>query len=373
MQPAAVPRMVVPFMDLGWQWRQIRDEVMPRLEHLFAESAFSLGPYVEEFEQAFAAWLVAGHVVAVDSGTAALHLAMIAAGIGPGDEVLVPANTFIATAWGVVYVGARPIFCDVEPDTANIDVSDAERRMSDRVKAIIPVHLFGQPANLSSAEAFSKAHNLVLVEDAAQAHGARYNGRMVGTFGKVGCFSFYPGKNLGAAGEAGAVVTDDPNIAERLRALRNHGQSRRYVHDDIGFNYRMDGIQGLILTHKLRHLGVWTGMRRAIARTYLKELSGLPLKLPAASADHVYHLFVIRTPRRDALREALQTQGIQTGLHYPIPLHRQPCFSHIDCNRGDLPVADAWACEGLSLPLFAGMTDDQLEYVISAIRTFFRT
>jgi dTDP-4-amino-4,6-dideoxygalactose transaminase len=365
--------MAVPFMDLGWQWRQIRDEVMPRLELLFAASAFSLGPYVEEFEQAFAAWLGADHVVALDSGTAALHLAMIAAGIGPGDQVLVPANTFIATAWGVVYVGATPIFCDVDAETANIDVADAARRMSDRVKAIIAVHLFGQPADLAAVEAFAKAHDLVLVEDAAQAHGARYKGGKVGTFGKMGCFSFYPGKNLGAAGEAGAIATNDHQVAKRLRSLRNQAQSHRYVHEEIGFNYRMDGIQGLILTHKLRRLDEWTEIRRAIAQTYLEELAGLPLRLPVASDGHVHHLFVIRTPHRDELMNALQAQGIQTGLHYPIPLHRQPCFSHIGCNRDSLPVADNWAREGLSLPLFVGMTNDQLAHVISAVRAFFQS
>ncbi len=363
---------MIPFMDLGWQWGQIRDEVMPRLEELFSRSAFSLGPYVEEFEQAFAEWLGAEHVVALNSGTSALHLAMIAAGIGPGDEVLVPANTFIATAWGVVYVGATPVFCDVDEVTANIDVADAERRMNARVKAIIPVHLFGQSADLGGVGAFATAHGLTLIEDAAQAHGARYDGRKVGTFGKIGCFSFYPGKNLGAAGEAGAVVTQDAKTAEEMRSLRNHGQSERYTHERIGFNYRMDGIQGLILSHKLRRLDAWTDMRRAIARRYLDAFAGLPLKLPTPQADHVYHLFVIRTPRRDELRASLQAQAIQTGLHYPIPLHRQPCFAHVPCDRDSLPVADAWAGEGLSLPLFAGMTEAQTEQIISAVRAFFR-
>lgn len=365
--------VVVPFMDLGWQWGEIRSEVMPRLEELFASSAFSLGPYVEEFEQSFAEWLGVKEVVALNSGTSALHLAMIACGIGPGDEVILPANTFVATAWGVVYVGATPVFCDVDSKTGTIDLTDAARSMSDRVKAIIPVHLFGQPADLRAAAAFANAHDLVLIEDAAQAHGAKYEGRNVGTFGKIGCFSFYPGKNLGAAGEAGAIATNDPQIAERVRALRNHGQSQRYLHEEIGFNYRMDAIQGLILNHKLRRLDEWTNMRRALARAYLEKLADLPLQLPMAFSDHVYHLFVIRTPRRDELRAALESWGIQTGLHYPIPLHRQPCFGHIPCNRNLLPVADIWAKEGLSLPLFAGMTEDQFEHVIGAVRTFFHT
>jgi dTDP-4-amino-4,6-dideoxygalactose transaminase len=371
MRTATTPRLVVPFMDLGWQWRQIRTELMPRLEQLFAASAFSLGPYVEEFEQEFAAWLGTGHVVAVDSGTAALHLAMIAAGIGPGDQVLVPANTFIATASSVVHAGARPIFCDVDPETGNIDVSDASRRVNNRVRAIVPVHLFGYPADLRSVEALARAYDLVVVEDAAQAHGAKSPGRKVGTFGKFGCFSFYPGKNLGAAGEAGAIATDDFGLAARLGALRNHGELQRYVHDEIGFNYRMDGIQGLILTHKLRRLEEWTRMRRTLAQAYFEGLADLPLYLPVASSDHVYHLFVVRTPRRVELRAQLQAQGIQTGLHYPIPLHRQPCFDHIPCDRDSLPMADAWAKECLSLPLFPGMTSEQIDHIVSAIRTFF--
>jgi dTDP-4-amino-4,6-dideoxygalactose transaminase len=366
-------RLTVPFSNLAWQWDQIRDEIMPRLEALFSSSAFCLGPYVEEFEQAFATWLGARHVVALDSGTAALHLAALAVGLGPGDEVLIPDNTFIATAWGAIYAGARPVFCDVSPETGMIDLSDAAQRMSDRVKAIIPVHLYGQPADLTAVEVFAKAHDIVVIEDSAQAHGAVHNGRKVGVFGRIGCFSFYPGKNLGAAGEAGALVTDDPEIAQRVRGLRDHGQSQRYVHQEVGFNYRMDGIQGLILTHKLRHLDTWTTMRRAAAHAYFAGLAGLPLQLPSASPGNVYHLFVIRTSRRDELRDVLQAHGIQTGLHYPIPLHRQPCFDHYKTNRDSLPVADAWARESLSLPMFAGMTDDQLAHVITTIRDFCRT
>jgi dTDP-4-amino-4,6-dideoxygalactose transaminase len=359
-------------MDLGWQWHEIRSEVMPRLEELFAKSAFSLGPYVEEFEQAFAEWLNVEHVVGLNSGTSALHLAMIATGVSAGDEVLVPANTFIGTAWGPIYVGATPVFCDVDETTGNIDVNDAERRLNPRTKSIIAVHLFGQSADLGKIKTFAEAHGLTLIEDAAQAHGACHDGRKVGTSGQIGCFSFYPGKNLGAAGEAGAVVTQDAQAAEAMRSLRNHGQSKRYVHEQIGFNYRMDGLQGLVLYHKLRRLEAWTQMRRSIARRYLNALADLPLQLPVAEADHVYHLFVVRTGKRDELRAFLQAQGIQTGMHYPVPLHRQPCFAHLPCDRDSLPVADSWAAEGLSLPLFAGMTELQTERVISAVRSFFK-
>lgn len=361
----------IPFMDLSWQWRQIAAEVMPRMDDLFARSAFSSGPFVEEFETAFAQWLGVEHVVACNTGTSALHLAMMAAGVGPGDKVLVPASTFIATAWGVVYAGATPVFCDVDPQTANIDVRDAERRLDPAVKAIVPVHLYGQPADMAAVTAFAARHGLAVIEDCAQAHGARIGAGKAGTVAPLGCFSFYPGKNLGAAGEGGAVVTSDAAMAARMRALRNHGQSQRYVHDEIGYNYRMDGIQGLVLTHKLRRLDDWTDMRRTIARRYLDGLSGLPVDLPEVKADdHVFHLFVIRTSDRDALKAHLEAAGIQTGLHYPVPLHKQPCFAAL-AGGLELPVAERWAAEGLSLPLFAGMNEAQADRVVATVRHFF--
>lgn len=364
----------VPFADLSWQWRQIEAAVMPRMRDLFARSAFCLGPYVEEFERGFAGYCGVKHALGVNNGTSALHLALIAAEIGRGDKVLVPASTFVATAWAVLYVGAEPVFCDVEEATANLSVADAERRMDRSVKAVMPVHLYGQPADMAPILAFADRHKLVVIEDAAQAHGARYGNRRAGGFGRLAGFSFYPGKNLGAAGEGGAVTTDDPDLAKRIAALRNHAQSERYIHAELGFNYRMEGIQGLVLAEKLKHLDAWTDMRRAVARRYLEGLRGLPLALPTPTGeDHVYHLFVIRTAERDKLRHHLDKAGIQTGLHYPVPLHRQPCFAHLRIDRHNYPVADRWASQGLSLPIFPGMTEEQTESVIRAVGSYFKS
>ena len=361
----------IPFSDLSLQWEIIKDGVMPELERLFETSAYVLGPNVERFEKNFAEYIGVRHAIAVNSGTSALHLATLAAGIGPGDKVLLPSHTFVATAWSVVYAGAQPVFCDVDERTGTIDVADAERRLGEGVKAIVPVHLYGQPAELSEVLAFAEKHGLAVIEDAAQAHGAVYGGKRIGTHGRFGCFSFYPGKNLGAPGEGGAVVTNDDEAAARIRSLRNHGQRERYVHTEIGYNYRMEGIQGLVLDHKLRHLDAWTDERRAIAVRYLEGLRGLPLGLPeVVNDDHVYHLFVITTPKRDALRAHLQEHGIETGLHYPVPLHRQPCFDGLAMDRESFPVSDRFANECLSLPVFVGMSLTQVDTVVEKIRGF---
>ena len=362
----------VPFADLSVQWRQIREEALPDIERLFEASAFCLGPWVIDFEKAIAAYLGARHAVAVSSGSAALHLAVIAAGLKPGDRVLVPAHSFIGTVWGVIYVGAIPVFCDVEPVTGVIDVADAERRIGAGAKAIIPVHLYGQPADMTRVLDFAKRHDLVVIEDVAQAIGARYADRRLGTHGQFGCFSFYPGKNLGGAGEGGLVVTNDDESAAALRALRDHGQSERYLHHRVGYNYRMDGLQGLVLGHKLKHLDGWTDARRAIAARYDAAFEDLPLGLPkVVHGDHVFHLYVVRTDQRDRLRGVLDASGIQSGLHYPVPLHRQACLQEWAAGQGDFPTAEAFAAQGLSLPIFAGMTRDQQDRVIGAVRGFF--
>jgi dTDP-4-amino-4,6-dideoxygalactose transaminase len=371
-RPAVCGGAGVPFMDLGCQWREIAADVLPEVQDLFERSAYCLGPYVTRFEEAFAAHVGVKHVVGVNSGTSALHLAYLVAGIGPGDRVLVPGYTFVATAWGVRYAGATPVFCDVDPDTGNIDVRDAERRMGPGVTAIVPVHLYGQPADLDAVFDMAERHGMTVIEDAAQAHGARYRGRVVGGLGLLGCYSFYPGKNLGAAGEAGVVVTDDDALAERLRSLRDHGQQQRYRHEEVGFNYRMEGLQGLVLWHKLQRLEDWTRERKARAGRYLEALAGLPLALPLPQGgDHVYHLFVVRTPQRDALRSFLDSHGIQSGLHYPIALHQQPCFADLPSAQESLPSAEAFAGECLSLPFFHGMTDGQQGTVIDAVKAFF--
>lgn len=361
----------VPFSNLSLQWDQIKEGLMPELERLFESSSFVLGPAVARFEQNFSTYIGARHTIGANSGTSALHLAMMAAGIGPGDKVLLPSHTFVATAWAVIYVGATPVLCDVEPRTGTIDVADAERRMTSGVKAIVPVHLYGQPADMRAVSAFAQNHGLIVIEDAAQAHGAEYGGKRVGSDAKFACFSFYPGKNLGAAGEGGAVCTNDDAVDARIRMLGNHGQRERYVHETVGFNYRMEGIQGLILDHKLRHLDTWTNDRRRVAKRYREGLRGLPLELPEiVNGDHVYHLFVIRTPARDALREHLTANGIETGLHYPVPLHRQPCFDGLAIDRDSFPVSDRYADQCLSLPIFAGMSDAQVDLVIENVRAF---
>jgi dTDP-4-amino-4,6-dideoxygalactose transaminase len=362
----------VPFNDLSIQWNEIAEDVRHDFEDIFSTSAFSLGPYAEKFERHIASYLGTKHAIGVNSGTSALHLAVLAAGIGPGDEVLVPSHTFIATAWGPIYAGAAPVFCDVDHATGTIDLRDAELRVTSRTKAVIPVHLYGQPASMDQVSKFARRHALTIIEDNAQAVGARWNGRALGTIGQLGCFSFYPGKNLGAAGEGGLVVTDDDELAAKMRSLRSHGQRERYIHQDIGFNYRIDGLQAAVLDQKLRHIDRWTARRRAIADTYLAGLKGLDLDLPyIVNQDHVWHLFVVRTPRRDELRHCLTGLDIETGLHYPVPCHRQPCLKHMKIDRDSFPNSDAWATRGLTLPLFYGMTDEQVQRVIGAVRDFF--
>jgi dTDP-4-amino-4,6-dideoxygalactose transaminase len=295
----------------------------------------------------------------------------VAADIGRGDEVLVPAHTFIATLWGPLYAGATPVLCDVDDATGTIDVEDAARRLSPRTKAIIPVHLYGQPAHMDAVNRLADQHGLTVIEDNAQAIGASWNNGKLGTIGHFGCFSFYPGKNLGAAGEGGLVTTDDDELAARLRALRNHGQSERYVHVEIGFNYRMDGLQAVVLRHKLKLLDAWTARRKLLAARYQAGLADLPLAVPTTHhQDHVWHLFVIRTPRRDELREHLSRANIETGLHYPVPCHRQPCLQHLPIDRDSYPRADRWAREALSLPLFYGMTEAQVDRVVHEVRRF---
>jgi dTDP-4-amino-4,6-dideoxygalactose transaminase len=363
----------VPFTDLSFQWRQIEAKALPDIRRLFEQSTFCLGPFVERFEQAISDYLGIPHAIGVNSGTSALHLALIAAGIGPGDKVMVPSYTFVATAWGVLYVGATPVLCDVEEESANIDLADAERRLDRAVKAVIPVHLYGQPADMAGVMAFAARHRLVVIEDAAQAIGARFDGRRVGTFGLCGCYSFYPAKNLGAAGEAGLVATADEAITRRLLALRHHAQSERYVHTELGFNYRMEGIQGLILGHKLPLLDSWTDSRRKLAQAYHERLAGLPLILPqVVHHDHVFHLYVVRSKDRDRLRDYMRGAGIETGLHYPVPLHAQPALARFVAGAQSFPVADRYARECLSLPLFVGMTEVQVDRVCETIRRFYR-
>ncbi len=359
----------VPLADLQSQCAGLRTEIMTALGEVFDTSAYVLGPKVEKFEKDFAAFIGARHCVAVNSGTSALHLALICAGVGPGDEVITVPMTFIATSWAISYCGANPVYVDVDPVSYTMDVEKVEKQITKRTKALLPVHLYGQTAEMEGLMELSRRHGIPLIEDAAQSHGARYHGSAAGTMGLCGCFSFYPGKNLGAAGEAGAIVTNQPEIAARLRSLRDHAQGKRYHHGEIGFNYRMDGIQGAVLGIKLQHLERWTNIRRALAQRYRELLCDLPLQIPVEEAGrrHVWHLFVATHPDRDRIRAELELRGIQTGLHYPVPLHLQPAYAHLRHREGDFPVAERVARECITLPLFAEMTAAQHTAVVDAL------
>lgn len=368
-QKAAPPLPTVGVVDLRTQFEMLREEVTQALREVAESTLYSQGPKVAEFERDFAEFVGAKHCVGVNSGTSALHLALIAAGVGSGDEVITVPMTFIATTWAVSYVGAQPVFVDVDPRTYNLDVDQVERQITRKTRAILPVHLYGQPVDLEPLLQLSEKYGIPLVEDAAQAHGARYFGQHVGTFGQSGCFSFYPGKNLGAYGEGGAVVTNDDGVAARLRSLRNHAQDTRYYHDEIGFNYRMDSFQGAVLSIKLRYLEEWTERRRLLAARYKELLADLPLQLPYEAPDrrHVWHLFVVLHPQRDLIRQKLEAHGIVTSLHYPVPVHLQKAYRHLRYREGDFPVSERIARECLSLPMFPEMTLQQQDRVVEAL------
>jgi dTDP-4-amino-4,6-dideoxygalactose transaminase len=361
----------VPFVDLRAQHHGIRQELDQAVQDVIESTAFVLGPAVQDFESDFAQYLGVDHAVGTSNGTTALQLALLALGVGEGDEVIVPAQTFIATAEAVAHVGARPVFVDVLESTACMDPAALASAITPRTRAIVPVHLFGQAAELDSILEVARARGIPVVEDACQAHGATYHGRRVGSFGIASCFSFYPGKNLGAFGEGGAVVTNDAHLASRVRRLRDHGQSQRYHHTEIGYNARMEGIQGAVLSVKLRYLDRWNESRRAHAAYYREWLEGSGVRLPveAPRREHVYHLFVVRSEDRNILREHLTHQGIQTGLHYPVPLHLQPAFSSMGHRPGAFPAAEAWAKQALSLPMFAELTRAQLDDVIEGVKS----
>ncbi|MGO8731495.1 MAG: DegT/DnrJ/EryC1/StrS family aminotransferase [Terriglobia bacterium] len=361
--------MKIPFVDLGAQHRQLETELQAVVQRVFQRSSFILGPEVERFEVEFASYLNVTSCVAVSSGTAALHLALHALGIGPGDEVITVANTFIATAEAISAVGAKPVFVDVDPIAYTMDPTLVEGAITARTRAILPVHLYGQPADLDPLMAIARRHNLTIIEDACQAHGAQYKGRKAGTLGTAGCFSFYPSKNLGGCGEGGAVVTSDADLAERIRLLRNHGSISKYEHRFPGYNFRMEGLQGAFLTVKLKYLDEWNYRRRMLAQHYDRLFSGSRVVTPAEMpyAKHVYHLYVIQVENREALRRRLNEQDIETGLHYPIPLHLQEAYRSLGCRRGDFPVSEGLAERALSLPMYPDLTFEALERVASPI------
>jgi dTDP-4-amino-4,6-dideoxygalactose transaminase len=361
---------VIPLADLNAQYRALKPEIDAAIARVLDSAQFVLGPAVEAFEREFASYCGAGDAVAVNSGTSALHVALLAAGIRPGDEVVTVPFTFVATVAAIEYAGARPVFVDIDPDYYTMDPAALERALTPRTRAIVPVHLFGQPADMDAIMEVARLHRLRVIEDACQAHGAEYRGRRAGSIGDIGCFSFYPGKNLGAYGEGGAAVTNNPEYAGTMRLLRSWGEKTRYEHAVRGFNYRMDGIQGAVLGVKLRYLEQWTVARRCRAATYQKLLEGTSVRTPKARAEvrHVYHVYAVRVAQRDAWRARLQESGIQTGVHYPIPVHLQPAYRNLGYKAGDFPVAEAVARDVLSLPIYPEMTDEQIGEVSGVLR-----
>ena len=360
----------VPFVDLRAQYHSIKTEIDAAVLDLLESSHFVLGSKVAAFEDAFATYCQAQYAIGVNTGTSALHLALLAAGIGPGDEVITTPFTFVATAAAIGYAGARPVFVDIDPASFNIDPTKIEAALTPRTKAIIPVHLYGQPADMGAIMEIARRHGLVVIEDACQAHGAEFEGRRVGSIGDMGCFSFYPGKNLGAYGEGGAVTTNNPEFARTIRMLRDWGAEQKYHHDLKGYNYRLEGMQGAILGTKLPYLEQWTEARRTHAARYDALLSesiyGTPV--PASNRRNVYHVYAIRTAEREAVQSFLQERGVNTGIHYPIPVHLQACWAELGYRAGDFPHAERAANEVLSLPLYPELQPAQQDRVVEALQ-----
>jgi len=366
--------MKVNFLDLKSQYLSIKPEIDGAIQNVLDKTAFAAGPFVKEFEENFAKAQGAKYCVGVNSGTAALHIAFMAADIKHGDEVIVPANTFFATPEAVSLSGATPVFVDNENLFYNIDPLKIEDAITAKTKAIVAVNLYGQPAQLDIVKAIADKHKLLFIEDCAQSHLATYHGKPTGTYGIMGCFSFYPGKNLGAYGEGGAVITDDELLYKKMMALRDHGSSRKYFHDYIGHNYRLEGIQGAVLNVKLKHLPAWTETRRKNAGYYKQYLAGIkdvivPQEIEGAYS--VYHLFVVRVPRREELAQFLQENGIYTGIHYPIPCHRQKAYDFLGYAEGSFPVAEKYAKEIISLPMSEQLKEEEIQYVCGKIREFY--
>jgi len=362
----------IPCLDLQGQHHQVRDEIFQAFQNVYDKTAFSGGPFVEEFEKSFAQFIGTPYAIGVNNGTTALHLAMLVLGIGPGDEVIIPADTFIATAWGPSHAGATPVFVDCTADTWQIDVSRIEEKISSKTKAIIGVHLYGQPCDIDAIQSICRKHNLYFIEDAAQAQGARYKGKNVGTYGEMACYSFYPGKNLGACGEAGGLTTHNENYKKQLHSLRNHGCEVRYYHDEIGYNYRMGGLEGASLNVKLKYLENWNNRRRLIAKKYQSLIVNPKVKMQHQPdwADSIYHLFVVTTEDREDMMKYLNEQNIFPALHYPVPCHLQKAYAHLGYKSGDCPNAEYLAAHCLSLPMYAELTDEQVDRVISAINQY---
>jgi dTDP-4-amino-4,6-dideoxygalactose transaminase len=362
---------MIPFVDLKAQYQSIKDEVNSAVLQVLESCQFVLGPEVGAFEEEFAAYCGTSHALGTSSGTSALHLALLAAGIGPGDEVITTPFTFVATVAAIYYTGATPVFVDIDPRSFTLDPGRLEAAVTNRTKAVLPVHLYGQPADMDPIMEIARARGLVVIEDAAQAHGAEYKGRRVGGIGDLGCFSFYPGKNLGAYGEGGLVATNNPKYARTVRMLRDWGAERKYHHELKGYNYRLEGIQGAVLRVKLRHIEAWTEARRKIAAEYdlrLKDFAAAAAPEAMPYARHVYHVYAVRVADRSSIQEALDARGIQTGIHYPIPVHLLPAYADLGYHEGDFPESERAATEVLSLPMFAELSVSQAQTVAGALR-----
>ena len=365
--------MKVNFLDLKVQYEAIREEIAEALQAVLDKTAFAGGPFVSKFEEEFAVYCQVEHAVGVGSGTEALWIALLAAGVGTGDEVITVPNTFIATAEAISFTGATPVFVDIDEKTHNMDPNLLEAAITNKTKAVIPVHLFGQPADMDPIRITAKKYGLFLLEDACQAHGAEYKGKRTGSLGDAGAFSFYPGKNLGAYGEAGAVTTNDGDLAAKMRMIRDHGQAAKYYHDVVGWNGRMDGFQGAVLSVKLKHLDRWNEARRKNAQLYGKKLSGIEgIIIPEEKdyARHVYHLYAVRVPgaERDGFIKALGEKEVFCGIHYPVPVHLQKAYQTLGLGPGSFPVAEKCASEYVSLPMFPELTEEDIDYVVFSVK-----
>src|SRR5438067_8035205 len=360
---------LVPYLDLQAQYHAFRTEVLSALEEICASSRFAQGPATSDFEAQFGSYCGVDHCVSVNSGTSALHLALRCLNVGPGDEVVTVAMTFIATAWAISYIGAKPVFVDIHPVRRTMDPDQLEAAITPHTKAIIPVHLYGMPAEMDRIMAIADRNGVPVIEDAAQAHGAKYRGKRVGQFGRIACFSFYPSKNLGAYGEGGALVTNDASIARRARSLRDHAQSQKYLHDEIGYNYRMDSFQAAVLAIKLKRLDAWNAARADRAAYYTELLANSSYKLPTHFSDSecAWHCYVVETPERGRVRSALNDAGIETGVHYPVPVHLQKAYAHLGYKPGNLPVTERLCQHCLSLPIYPELSREKIFTVASTL------
>jgi len=365
-------KIKVPFLDLKAHHDPIRAEIMSALNEVIDANAFAGGPFVAKFEEAYARFCNTQFCVGVGNGTDSLWFSLLALGIKAGDEVIAPPMTFMATAEAITYAGAKPVFVDIDPKTYTIDATKIETAITSRTRAILPVHLFGQSADMDPILALAKKHNLVVVEDAAQAQGTLYKGRKAGSMGQAGSFSFYPGKNLGAWGEAGAVTTSDPGLREALQMFREHGQKKKYHHDVVGWNGRMDGLQAAVLSVKLGYLDKANEGRRRVASRYNQLLTGTPGLILPAEADyghHIYHVYAVRVANRDTVLRKLGDRGVSAGIHYPVPVHLQNAYSSLGYKRGDFPVSEVCGETFLSLPMYPELTDQQIDTVVAALKS----